>query len=171
MYKNKNTIKAHKEKINSIQAAVEDAFAKDLMGREAYNLICEAAVRKMRKNFWEDAPVPEEQCTPPSPLPEQVAYSPLDELEPECLYEAPSVEVCDDEVQSELCCLDKSTKAPTEQEKPTIEEVPEATADTKLSTKMRTLSKRKGVASGSCGASDVQGSTLFSTEARHYRQN
>jgi hypothetical protein len=50
MYKNKNTIKAYKEKINLIQAAVEDAFAKDLIGREAYDLICKAVVRKMRKN-------------------------------------------------------------------------------------------------------------------------
>jgi hypothetical protein len=125
-----DAIKVHKEKISSIQAAVEEAFAEGLMRREAYDLICEAAVRKMRKNVWEDPLVAEEQCTPPSPPPEQVACSPLDEPEPEYPCEALPVEVYDDDVQSEPCCLDESTKAPTEQEEPTIEEVPEAIVDT-----------------------------------------
>jgi hypothetical protein len=41
-----DSTKAYKEKINTIQAAVEDALAKGLMEREAYDLICEAAMKK-----------------------------------------------------------------------------------------------------------------------------
>lgn len=46
----KDIIEGHRAKINSIQAAAEDALAKGLMRQEAYDLIHEAAMKKKERS-------------------------------------------------------------------------------------------------------------------------
>jgi hypothetical protein len=150
----KDIIDGHKAKINSIQAAVEDALAKGLMRQEAYDLIHEAAMKK--KNTRRNRVIVEEECPPPSPPPEQVLHPKPSEAELEYTYEAPPAEAepgypyeaqpaepeleysheappadaCEYEVHIEPCCCPEETARPPEQDEATNQGASKVITDT-----------------------------------------
>jgi hypothetical protein len=150
----RDVIEAHKAKIKSIQAAVEDALAKGLMRQEAYDLIHEAAMKK--NNTRRNRVIVEEECPPPPPPPEQVVHHEPAEAEPEYTYEAPPAEpesgypyeaqpaepeleysheappadACEYEVQIEPCYCPEEAARPLEQDEATNEGAPKVITDT-----------------------------------------
>lgn len=163
----KDIIEGHRAKINSIQAAAEDALAKGLMRQEAYDLIHEAAMKK--KNARRNRVIVEEEYPPPSPPPEQAVHpepaaaepedthdAPPAEAEPEYPYEAqpaepdfeysyetPPTDACEYEVRIEPCCCPQEAARPAEQDGAKDERAHKVAADTNAPRKNANNTRRK----------------------------